>query len=108
MQQIIYPAAAVGSCQHTKGHLPSCVNFDIAISTFSCVAGRQRLLQQLPYRQLATSQEILDRKPPSAFQLHRGHLQGTFASGDFEATAAGIQHYPRSSRTATYAGVEYL
>ncbi len=74
MQQIIYPATAVHSCQHTKGCLPSWVNFDTAIGTFSCVAGRQRLLQQLPNCQVATSQEILNRKPPPAFQLHRGHL----------------------------------
>ncbi len=74
MQQIIYPAAAVRSCQHTKGRLPGRVNFDTAISTFSYVAGRQRLLQQLPYRQLAASQEILNRKPSPAFQLHCGHL----------------------------------
>lgn len=75
MQKIIYPAAAVSSCQHTKGRLPGRVDFDPAISTFSCMAGRQHLLQQLPYRQRAASQEILDRKPPPAFQLHCRHLQ---------------------------------
>lgn len=74
MQQIIYPAAMVRSGQHTVGRLPGRINFDTLSSTFPCVTGRQHLLQQLPYRQWATSQEILDRQPPPAFQLHCGYL----------------------------------